>query len=96
MENKKEFVEKVSQAIVGNVPSIEKVEYEKYHRADRNVTQEYVVIHFEGGAINVRNVSAMSCGVIFHEIGKMLFGGYYDEVEYRERLVNSPDWTRVQ
>lgn len=96
MENKKEFVEKVSQAIVGHVPSIEKVEYEKYHRADKNWTQEYIVVYFNGGAISVRNVSATSCGAIFQEIGKLLFGGYYQEVEDREHFVNSPDWTRVE
>lgn len=39
MENKKGFVEKVNQAIVGNVPSIEKVEYEKYHRADKDFNE---------------------------------------------------------
>lgn len=96
MENKKQFVEAISQAIVGHVPSIEKVEYEKYHRADKNWTQEYVVVHFTGGAISVRNVSATSCGAIFQEIGKLLFGGYYQEVEDREHFVNSPEWTRVE
>ena len=62
-------MEKVSQAIVGNVPYIDKVEYEKYHRADKNWTQEYVVVRFKGGAIGVRNVSSTSCGAIFQERG---------------------------
>lgn len=96
MENKKGFVEKVSQAIVGNVPSIEKVEYEKYHRADKDWTQEYIVVYFKGGAIGVRTVNATSCSAIFQEIGKLLCGGYYEEVEDRERFVNSPEWIRVE
>lgn len=96
MENKKGFVEKVSQAIVGNVPSIEKVEYEKYHRADKDWTQEYIVVYFKGGAISVRNVNITSCGTIFQEIGKLLFGGYYEELKDRERLIESPEWTRVE
>lgn len=96
MESKKGFVEKVSQAIVGNVPSIEKVEYEKYHRADKDWTQEYIVVYYTGGAIGVRTVNATSCSAIFQEIGKLLCGGYYKEVEDRERFVNSPEWIRVE
>ena len=96
MENKKEFVEKVSQAIVGNVPSIVKVKYEKYHRADKDWTQEYIVIYFKGGAISVRSVNITSCGAIFQEIGRLLFGGYYQEVKDRERLIENPEWTRVE
>ena len=96
MESKKGFVEKVSQAIVGNVPSIEKVEYEKYHRADKDWTQEYIVVYYTGGAIGVRTVNATSCSAIFQELGKLLCGGYYEEVEDRERFVNSPEWTRVE
>ena len=96
MENKKQFVEAISQAIVGNVPSIEKVEYEKYHRADKNWTQEYIVVYYTGGAIGVRSVSATSCGAIFQEIGKLLFGGYYQEVEDRQHFIDSPEWTRVE
>ena len=96
MVGKKEFVEEVSQAIVGNVPSIEKVEYEKYHRADKDWTQEYIVVHYTGGAIGVRSVNGTSCGAIFQEIGKLLFGGYYKELKYRERFIESPEWTRVE
>lgn len=96
MGNKKGFVEKVSQAIVGNVPSIEKVEYEKYHREDKDWTQEYIVVYYTGGAIGVRTVNATSCSAIFQEIGKLLCGGYYEEVRDREHYINSPDWTRVE
>ena len=96
MENKKQFVENISQAIVGHVPSIEKVEYEKYHRADKDWTQEYIVIYYTGGAIGVRTVNATSCGGIFQEIGDLLFGGYYKELEDREYYINSPNWTRVE
>ena len=39
MENKKGFVEAISQALVGHVPSIAKVEYEKYYRMDKGWTQ---------------------------------------------------------
>ena len=96
MENKKEFVEKVSQAIVGNVPSIKKVEYEKYRRADKNWTQEYIVVYYTGGSIGVRTVNGTSCGAIFQEIGKLLFGGYYEELKDREFFMESPEWTRVE
>lgn len=96
MENKKKFVEKVSEAIVGNVPSIEKVEYEKYYRMDKGWTQEYIVVYYTGGAIGVRTVNATSCSAIFQEIGKLLCGGYYEELKDREHFIESPEWTRVE
>lgn len=96
MENKKEFVEAISQALVKHVRSIEKVEYEKYHRADKNWTQEYVVVYYTGGAISVRTVNITSCGAIFQEIGKLLFDGYYEELEDRQYYIDSPDWIRVE
>lgn len=96
MENKKQFVENISQAIVGHVSAIEKVEYEKYYQKDKGWVKEYVVVYYTGGAISVRTVDATSCGGIFQEIGKLLFGGYYEELKNRQYYINSPDWTRVE
>ena len=53
-------------------------------------------VYYEGGAIGVRTVNATSCGAIFQEIGKLLFGGYYEEVRDREHYIESPEWTRVE
>ena len=96
MENKKGFVEAISQALVGHVPSIAKVEYEKYYRMDKGWTQEYVVVYYDGGAIGVRTVNATSCSAIFQEIGKLLCGGYYEELQDRQHYIDNPDWTRVE
>lgn len=96
MENKKEFVEAISQALVKHVRSIAKVEYEKYYRMDKGWTQEYIVVYYDGGAISVRSVNITSCGAIFQEIGKLLFDGYYEELEDRQYFIDSPDWTRVE
>jgi len=96
MEDKKGFVAKVSEAIAYGVPNVESVDYERYEHKSNGWKQEFVVIYYKGGSIAVRNVNGTSCGAIFQEIGKLLFGGYYEEVEDREHFVNSPDWTRVQ
>lgn len=97
MENKKAFVDGISQVLVGAPGlSIEKVEYEKYEKPSTGWTQEYVVVHYNGGAIACRCVNADSCGAIYQEIGKMLFGGYYDEVKDRDYFVNNSDWERTE
>lgn len=96
MENKKQFVENISKALVGAPGiSIEKVDYEKY-QSEEGWTQEYVVVYYKGGSIACRNVNATSCGAIYQEIGKMIFGGYYEEVRERERVYGSPKWTKVE
>lgn len=42
---------------------------------------EFLVLHLTGGAIEVRSASCNSNSANFREIGRMLDGGYYDEVE---------------
>ena len=96
MEDKKGFVAKVSEAVAYGVPNVEKVDYERYEHNSNGWKKEFVVVYYKGGSISVRSVNGTSCGAIFQEIGKLLFEGYYEEMEYRERLINSLGWTRVQ
>ncbi len=48
---------------------------------DEVLGREYIVVHFVGGAISVRNATFNSLPANIVELGKLLKGGYYDEVE---------------
>jgi hypothetical protein len=47
---------------------------------------EFAVVTFVGGGKSVRVISGNSNNTNFREIGKLIDGGYYDEVEYYEKV----------
>lgn len=60
---------------------------------DEVLGQEYIVVRFVGGAISVRKATYNSLTANIVELGKLLNGGYYDEVEdYKE--LKKKDWYR--
>jgi hypothetical protein len=56
---------------------------------------EFVVVTFTSGTISVRNISGNSNNANFREIGKLIDGGYYDEVEYYEKVKESSTLVEV-
>lgn len=72
----RERVNEIGKLIAGYVPRVERV----YLDEVGNYT--FVVVEFKGGAISVRNVTANSFVAILEELVKLLYGGYYREVEY--------------
>lgn len=58
------------------------VRYEAYKKTDdnREYFAEYVVVTYKGGAESVRCVTGNSNLANYQEIGKLLEGGYYDEM----------------
>ena len=72
----REQVNEIGKLIAGYLPRVEKV----YLDEVGNYT--FVVVEFKGGAISVRNVTANSFVAILEELVKLLYGGYYREVEY--------------
>ena len=89
-QNKKAFIDSISKAfqLSPKTHSIESIQYEHFTKQINNefVTnhtyyQEYLVITFDGGAISVRSINGNSDRANFREIGKLIDGGYYDEVE---------------
>ena len=83
--------------VVTAIPSttVVDVRYEYWVHNSNPWHQEKVVVEFKGGAIEVRNVSGDSCTAIFQEVGKLISGGYYDEVQCYETMRVSGDWTPV-
>ncbi len=89
-KEKKAFINGVNAAFqVGpKNHSVESVKYEVYSKQINNeyVTnhtyyREFLVVTFAGGAISVRTVTGNSSTANFREVGKLIDGGYYSEVE---------------
>lgn len=104
LTNKKEFVDALNAAfqVRPKSHSVVKVELEVYSKVINNeyVTnhtyyQEYLVVTFNGGAISVRNANGNSNTANFRELGKLLNGGYYTEVE-AYRALASNGFVRVE
>lgn len=94
-KNKKAFVEDLARAIrEKGQSSVADIRYEVYTpNEDSPWADEYIIMVYDGGAIAPRTVSADSPGAIFQEIAKMYFGGYYDEVQDYQEIVQK--WIKV-
>jgi hypothetical protein len=68
------------------VTSIDYEVYKKEINEDTTYFAEYIIVNFFGGNKSVRLVNGNSCTANFREIGKLLDGGYYEEVRDYETL----------
>lgn len=59
---------------------------ESKDRPGKYYLEEYLIVTYRGGAWAARHANINSNSVNFQEIGKMLNGGCYDEVDAVERL----------
>ena len=59
---------------------------ESKHHPGEYYLEEYLIVTYRGGAWAARRANVNSNAINFQEIGKMLNGGYYDEVDEVERL----------
>lgn len=85
MMTKKFMFFKIGKVIAESFPNIRSI------YLDEVLGREYIVVHFVGGAISVRNVTYNSLPANIVELGKLLNGGYYDEVENYIEL-KKKDW----
>jgi hypothetical protein len=83
-KGKKAFVSAVSKAFeaYSAKTGVESVAYEVYRKTDdnRDYFIEYLVITFVGGGKSVRSANGNSLNANFSEIGKLIDGGYYEEI----------------
>lgn len=97
---KKAFVDNISKALELSDTIVNKVSYEVWTRYNErfgiNVYNEFVIVEFNGGAKSPRSVSGNSHSAIFREIGKLIDGGYYDEVGYYNSFAEDGDFTKVE
>ena len=99
-KRKKTFVDNVSKAFetctVGTgVVSVDYEVYKKEISDDITYFVEYIVVNFTGGGKSVRNVNGNSHNANFREIGKLIDGGYYDEIKDYEIMLER-DFTKVE
>jgi hypothetical protein len=88
---KKLFIDHISKVFEDEYlqSNVAKVEYEVYCKVIDSETiyyTEFAVVTFVGGGKSVRVISGNSNNTNFREIGKLIDGGYYDEVEYYEKV----------
>ena len=91
---KKLFIEGISkvfenESLRSNVKTIDYVVLTKV--IDENTTdyREFVMVTFTSGACAIRTISGNSNNANFREIGKLIDGGYYDEVPYYTSLLEN-------
>ena len=82
---KKIAFDKIGAVIAEHIFNINKIELDVF-KSDRNIEYEYIVVTFKGGSISVRNASYNSLTTNIRELGKLLDGGYYKEVEEYKKL----------
>lgn len=93
---KKLFIDHISKVFEDEYlqSNVAKVEYEVYRKVvDPETTYytEFAVVTFVGGGKSVRIISGNSNNTNFQEIGKLINGGYYDELEFYKRVKESSD-----
>ena len=98
LRGKKAFVDALNAAfqVVPSTHSVQKVELEVYskkitneHVTDYTYYQEYLVVTFKGGAKSVRNSNGNSNTANLRELGKLVDGGYYIELDAYNALENN-------
>ena len=96
-EEKKAFINNISKAFEGRPvgSTVEFIEYEAYSKEiarDKNIYRiidEFVIVHFSGGAKSVEVVNGNSNVANFVAVGSLLNGGHYEKNQYYESVVNS-------
>lgn len=98
-KRKKQFVDDISNVLGMRAHrlGIMMVEYEVYRKMDdnRDYFVEFVVITYDGGGQAVRCVNGNSNMANYTEIGKLLDGGYYDEIP-RYRALTEEGFTKIK
>lgn len=85
--SKIQLIDRVSYAISGydeygisRAGTVSGVRYEVYDMGEYGY-QEYLIVEYYGGAIAVRSCNMNSNAAVIRELGRLLNGGYYDEIE---------------
>lgn len=100
-KGKKLFIDHISKVFEDEYlkSNVEKVDYEVYSKLspDGHDTwyTEFVVVTFVGGGKSVRNINGNSNNANFREIGKLIDGGYYDEIPYYEQVRTNSELMEV-
>lgn len=91
-KRKKTFIDNISKAFELSGSTVVSVGYEVYRKEinpDDIYFMEYLVVTFVGGTKIVRIANGNSDTANFREIGKLIDGGYYDELAFYETILDN-------
>ena len=86
LAGKKEFIRQLSEPIATFIPQVAGLEFEAFIPKGRDYIQEYLIVHFRGGAIAARTCNINSNLGNLIEVATLVRGGHYDEVDTYRRL----------
>lgn len=96
-KRKKAFIDDLGKALrMHACMAVTQVDYEVYQKTEngRDYFEEYLVVTFSGGAKSVSCVNGNSHIANYVEIGKLLYGGYYDELP-RYKALAKEGFTKI-
>ena len=93
-QHKKLFIDNISKVfeIEALQSNVKKIDYEVISKViDESTTdyREFVIITFVGGTQSIRTITGNSNNANFKEIGNLINGGYYEEVDYHKSLLDN-------
>ena len=96
---KKNFAKDISKAFKNlycTNTSVIDVDFKVFWNKKYNYFDEYIVVTYEGGAIAATINNINSIGFTFNAIGKLVNGGYYDEVKDYLNHLNNENFIEVE
>lgn len=94
LEEKAAFIHRLEKTVVGASGSaVVALALEAYECPDDGYFEEFIVITFKGGAISPITVTWNSNSANLRTVGRIIDGGYYEEVERYKRIRDS--WRRI-
>lgn len=92
---KLEMVRGLNSSVVPYCGGIKEVSYDVFMNEQYSYFQEFLKVTFKGDAYCVRNCNCNSCSAIIEELGKLIYGGYYDEVEYYNKCTEDENLVKL-
>ena len=91
LKNKIEFVDALDKS-VSRISGVDSVVYEVYVHPEREYKEEFVRVNFPGGGFCVRCCTGNSLVAILKEVGKIACGGYYEDLDFYNRIKNESEY----
>lgn len=96
--NKHELVNDLNSVLIKWFPDVESVEYYALGKPDMKdgipayYSEEFIILKWKGGGKSYANNSCNSLSATAKTVMSMLNGGYYQNVEYYESILESEEW----
>ena len=90
LKNKIEFVAGLSKAVAGKVSGIESLDYVVGIHKTQGYSVEYLVVNYNGGAVQARNCNWNSNAAILEELAKMVYSSqvYGSDTECYKKFIS--------